>query len=475
MNADNNIEDIFKDTFGAWEPQVPQELHKKIEGHLFKKKGFALWRLGVAFLLLLLGVGLTLFFVGERDGLHKKQSASESVHEHASLEHMNSNESQQHVASDKHVGNSKTESVARTQATSGVVSNEKVVKSNKGRGSVDPSSKSKATNISSKTNYRVQENAKSRPEKVEHEQAKSNPIERMAPQESPAEEIANASAVQEQKLRESETSILFSSDKLETSETHATKGLPKDQASSGTNHTVSDTTHAISQNDLGTEAIKSGVLLGLHLGSATGFNKFPNGINGFYESKNYVAGLDVQYEFITRHRLSSGIYYQQRQEQMDLETSFADSTFLYTEPIIETYIDPATNQLVTVIVGYQDVYQYDTNFIVSSESAQIRLAMIPLRYDLALIRYRNHVLWLGLGTQLGWYQFAPNGLNFNSGDTQNKFSAQLVLRPSYLISFGAFELGVFGQYSWDALLPNPWPSQRKRSQFAFGVQGLFRF
>jgi hypothetical protein len=172
--------------------------------------------------------------------------------------------------------------------------------------------------------------------------------------------------------------------------------------------------------------------------------------------------------------VSTGFMYQQRRESFAENIQQIDSVLLFSEPIFEVIIDTATNDTTTFIIGYNDFYDYDTTQVNVSTDAVVRLMMLPIAYDFQLFSWKNHAFWLKSGVNIGLYRVSGTVLQTNETWVQNQFAMQVFLRPSYNITFGQWRAGIFGNFAYDAVLPQTWSMDRKRWQMGAGFQVLYR-
>lgn len=224
------------------------------------------------------------------------------------------------------------------------------------------------------------------------------------------------------------------------------------------------------EEDVFVKSFLIGANLGLHYGR--------NGINEntgvFEENRNLSLGFDISYQFKRNMMFTSGLLYQQRTEFFVSNSVQIDSVLLFSEPIFETIIDTATNDSTTVVIGFNDVYGLDTTFVSTSTDAVVRLLMLPVAFDFQIYRWKQHELWLRSGAHIGLYRVSGTVLQTAESWTQSQFTMQLFARPMYSLNFGKLRAGVFGNFAYDAILPQTWLMNRQRWQIGFGFQLMYR-
>jgi hypothetical protein len=172
--------------------------------------------------------------------------------------------------------------------------------------------------------------------------------------------------------------------------------------------------------------------------------------------------------------ISSGFLYQQRKENFAEEVQQIDSVLLFSEPIFEVIIDTVNNDTMTVIAGYNDIYDYDTTNVNLSSDAVVRLMMFPIAYDFQFFSWKNQAFWLQSGVNIGLYRVSGTVLQTNQTWVQNQLSMQVFLRPSYNITFGQWRAGIYGNIAGDVILPQTWSMDRRRLQIGAGIQVNYR-
>lgn len=498
MKDRDNIEELFNDAFSAWEPEVPGAVKSKLDENLFKSKnrGFFTRFRWVLLLLLFLSMALpTYYFWSDApDSSSANHTAKNSEKIHASTPE----------TPDKQAA------FQRESSEVGAISEENLSKQTAETNPKDSSAEnnSRQAALTHSKNIKIDarktgtENRQSSLAKLEKSSVKtaaeSNTTMQSAPKVAPSNgnKSTNPNA-------ETEVAFIKETDK-------AQKPIEEHVASNSTSNAQNDhsesRTSLESKNDLVNQpdstraqqfvaptdssaqtapvqptpkieeipAFVKSLFIGANAGIHSGRNRISNNLGAFEENRNTAFGLDLSYQFKPKSMLSSGFMYQQRQEFFMQNSTQIDSFVLFSEPIFDIIIDTAANDTTIVIIGYNDVYDYDTTQVAISTDAVVRLMLLPLAYNFQVFGWKNHEFWLGTGVNLGLYRVSGSIQQTNQTWVQNQFAMQVFLRPSYQFAFGKWRAGVYGNFAYDAILPQTWSMDRRRWQMGAGFQLLYR-
>lgn len=504
MSNRDNIEDIFNDAFSNWEPEVPGNVKTNIDDEIVRgKPGFiSRFRYALVALFVVLTTVLTWIFTNPTPtDLAQNQENNEALHSQS-----HTRDSKDTLSSQK---NGETKSTELSSEESEYSPSEDIAKATQidvqtDRRQTDAEKRKAPKSIPS---GKVGRNSKSSASKLNSSpqtqgQAavlKDKDLPNWNQNSSISTNSTGINIADNGNSGKEATNVQHNPNELESVETvnsYAQKNISQNSST----HTVHEeqnyeiiasntgsevTTEAmdsvVSNNlnnpPLANENLSSftkGFMLGAQIGLHSGRNSITDNLGTFTESRNLGLGLDLSYHFLPRHRLSSGLYYQRRTEQFQQNIALIDSTLISTEPIVEMIIAPNGGDTTFVVVGYNNIYDYDTNFVSAQNAAHVQLFMLPLAYDFKIFGLKNHALWIRSGANIGVYRTSNEGNFPNFLNLQNSFSMQLFARPYYAFSLGKIEAGVFGNFVYDAMLPQAYPFSRSRWQMGYGLQVTYR-
>lgn len=484
MRNRDNIEDIFHDAFSNWEPEVHGGVKTKIDDEIFRNKPEFFsrfkWILFVLFFALTSAVAWILMnpsttetakiqeqnAISSSQGQTENPKASKGTHKNSASSNQENSKTlsressdeesiiQQHTDLVKEAANNTTteNDVSDFQQRPASIKNKKsggIETMNAG----ESISKSSETSTIHQSNNATTNLSKSQQEMDLTKSQKPATDASHLTNETLTKELSNQEAKQENiaAIPSRESSV---------------------EASDSITSNTPDTIPLTNENPFG--FLKT-YALGVHFGLHSGRNSLSNNLGVFDESRNLSLGIDFSYQFSQRHRFSSGFHYQRRIEHFEQNSAQVDSTLISSEPIFEIVVPPNSLDTIFVVVGYNNIYDYDTNFVFIQKKAMVQLFMLPLAYDFRVFGLNNHTFWIRSGANMGIYRTTYQGDLPGLTNIQNSFSMQLLVRPYYAMTFGKLELGLFGNFGYDIVLPQTFGLNRKRWQSGFGLQFSYRF
>lgn len=498
MKDRDNIEELFNDAFSAWEPKVPAAVKSKLDENLFKSKnrGFFTRFRWVLLLLLFLSMALPAYYFWSDapDSSSANHQARNSEKTHTSTSETPGKEaafqgksaevgatSEENLAKQTAETNPK-DSSAENNSRQADLTHSKNIKIDAGKTGTEnrQSSSAKSEKSSVKTAAESNSNTQSAAKVAPSNGNKStNPnaetevafIKEIDKAQKPIEEHVASNSTSNAQNDHSETRTSLESKNDLVNQPDSTRAQEFLAPTDSSIQTASD--QPAPKIEEKPAFIKS-LFIGANAGIHSGRNVISNNLGAFDENRNTTFGLDLSYQFKPKSMLSTGFMYQQRRESFSESVQQVDSVFLFSEPITETFIDTANNDTITVIIGYNDVYDYDTTQIAVSTDAVVRLMLLPLAYNFQVFGWKNHEFWLGTGVNLGLYRVSGSIQQTNQTWVQNQFAMQVFLRPSYQLAFGKWRAGIYGNFVYDAILPQTWSMARRRWQLGGGFQVSYR-
>lgn len=477
MNNRDNIEELFNEAFSNWEPQVPDNIKAAIDDELFRdKRGFfdKFKYLFIAISVVLFSVA-TCIFTGENESSKNQmaKSATSTQNENHASANSPTPKTNQNDASDKEYLNEEN-NIKESRAS-------KIEKTNSGMPQADNKSNDLdlPQNASNKNKSQKKNSSSSDKSATSNiDVTKSDSFAAISEQnnsESSAGKETNSSITKtENDIRIKAETPSHKNKFDEPDKPMAEMAASAEKEKTGVNDSISTeipVTEMGGSNASNHEpSFTKGFLIGVNSGLHQGKNNFSNNDIGFEENRNWSFGLDFSYQFKRNMMMTSGLMYQQRTELFILNSLQIDSFLAFSEPIFEIVIDTANNDTTTVIIGYNDIYDYDSTVLNISNNATIRLMMLPIAFDFQLYQWKNHQFWLRSGLNVGLYRVVGSTTPTFETWTQNNLTMQLFLRPSYNIAFGKWSAGIFGNFAFDAILPQTLAISRRRWQNGFGVQ-----
>jgi hypothetical protein len=505
MKDRDNIEELFNDAFSGWEPEVPHAVKASIDEKLFnqKKRGFFQRFRWVLLLLLLVGIALpAYYYFGENDPISVNQKSSTSNTPNSNQpnsESLNSTRNPKNSSSKENKGIQKVASDETPKSGENDFENDSEnedsnpeVKANQSSRKLPDSKKVESQDdllASSKTKKIQKINPRKSTSKTHPTIPKESTPKTQNNNDSNSSETVGSSF-----STESQSSEAIDSEQISREGTNQeSRDLAKEQerleskittnngqdSTSMKNAEVADSIPQLaiigdSPQIQQEQAFKKSLLIGANAGMHIGRNQLTNNLGAFEENRNTAFGLDLSYHFKPKSMVSTGFMYQQRRENFAENIQQIDSVLLFSEPIFEEIIDTVNNDTTTVIIGYNDFYDYDTTQVNVSTDAVVRLMMLPLAYNFRIFGWKNHEFWLGTGVNLGLYRVSGSIQQTNQTWVQNQFAMQVFLRPSYHLAFGKWRAGVYGNFVYDVILPQTWSMDRRRWQMGAGFQVLYR-
>lgn len=481
MNNRDNIEELFNEAFSNWEPQVPDNIKAAIDDELFRdKRGFfdKFKYLFIAISVVLFSVA-TCIFTGENESSKNQmaKSATSTQNENHASANSPTPKTNQNDASDKEYLN-KENNITESPTSYTEKTNSGITKvDNKSKNLDLPQNASDKNNFQKKNSSVKYKSSTSKTDVSKSESfiAKSEQFNSIS---SAGKETNSSITKTENDIRIKAETPSHKNKFDEPDKPMAEMAASAEKEKTGVNDSISTEIPVTEMGGSNTSnpepSFTKGFLIGATSGLHQGKNKFSSNDIGFEENRNWSFGLDLSYRFKPKSMLSTGFMYQQRRESFSQSVQQVDSVFLFSEPITETFIDNVTNDTITVIIGYYDVYDYDTTQIAVSTDAVVRLMLLPLAYNFQVFGWKNHEFWLGTGVNLGLYRVSGSIQQTNQTWAQNQFAMQVFLRPSYQLAFGKWRAGVYGNFVYDAVLPQTWSMNRRRWQLGGGFQISYR-
>ena len=498
MKDRDNIEELFNDAFSAWEPEVPAAVKSTLDEKLFKSKNhgfFARFR-WVLLLLLFLGMALPAYYFWcnapitssanhtTKNSEKINASTSETPHKEAAFQGKTSEvsaTSEENLSKQTADTNSK-DSSAENNSLQAALSHSKNIKFDAGKTGTEnrKSSSAKSENSSVKKTSESKTKTKSAPKGAPSNGNKStNPnsetavafIKETDNAQKPIEEHVASNSTSNAQNDNSKPRISLESKNDLVNQPDSTRAQEiTTPADSSAQPAPVQSAPKIEEKPAFVKSLFIGANAGIHSGRSV----ISNNLGAFEENRNTTFGLDLSYQYKPKSMLSTGFLYQQREEYFAQNITQIDSFFLFSEPIFDIIVDTANNDTITVIIGYNDVYDYDTTQIAVSADALVRLMLLPLAYNFQVFGWKNHEFWLGTGMNLGLYRVSGSIQQTNQTWVQNQFAMQVFLRPSYQLAFGKWRAGVYGNFAYDAILPQTWSMDRRRWQLGGGFQVSYR-
>ena len=494
MKDKDDIKNLFNDALSGWETEVPPAVKVSIDKELFgQKKGGLFYRFRWVLLLFFI-VSSTIFAF-----LFTNKSATPILTENTAETAQNTHENPHERESSNPVSQTKLFDV-HDQNDSYSKSAVTHFKDNQGYEDIsNDSSKSTKNDLenSAVLDSRKSENVLHHGKKNKASQSSSGKTSQKSTQQPdnqsetqmlPAYEINSAANKVTRNDSRSETfnpekpkSVSSSSELVLNSPESNTDSEQQEKPNSLSNSLedeIDSVLHAdsilVSPKGKAEDVFVKSILIGANLGLHYGRNGINENTGVFEENRNLSLGFDISYQFKRNMMFTSGLHYQHRTEFFVSSSVQIDSVLLFSEPIFETIIDTATNDTTTVVIGFNDVYGLDTTFVSTSTDAVVRLLMLPLAFDFQIYRWKQHEFWLRSGANIGLYRVSGTALQTAESWTQNQFTMQLFARPAYSLNFGKLRAGVFGNFAYDAILPQTWLMNRQRWQIGFGFQVMYR-